>query len=83
MRINSSSHIHALAYLCVFENSIYIYISNDDDALLLLLFRAREKKPSRTNESKARRGVEHFATTFHTQKGNSPVCLGPQNLKPY
>ena len=73
MRINSSSHIHALAYLCVFENSIYIYISNDDDALLLLLFRAREKKPSRTNESKARRGVEQISRPnfTHKKKGNS------------
>ena len=30
--------------------------------------------------------MEHFATTFHTtlkKTLNSPMCLGPQNLKPY
>ena len=70
MRINSSSHIYTrLLFVCVREFDIYIYISNDknDAALLLLLlvFRAREKKPSRTkNESKAR-GEESGAFRDH------------------
>ena len=71
MRINSSSHIHALAYLCVFENSIYI--SDDGDALLLL-FRARRETLSNQRNARKKPTTSRGKSQKQSEERSGAFC---------